>query len=203
MYWIGCQRKQSWPNLRYHHGICMERLSKITKKVIQDRQCSCRNSTRYLSNIRQKRCDLSQLARSFLVLGDCYNKNLNLSKLNIILDLSIDASQIRILGNNLEFHLNDVWVCPRAIVDITVKQEMQCSTNIFKMHLLLFHIPDWTWWSFITEQIYWCKLITLLQMSMLRSREYLPLQFIKDWPHLEMFQIKLCILPRFTFYEMS
>jgi hypothetical protein len=32
----GCGTKQSWPNLRYYPGICLEGLRKTTKNLTQD-----------------------------------------------------------------------------------------------------------------------------------------------------------------------
>jgi hypothetical protein len=36
MNWKGCARKQSWPNLRYYPGICLERLRKPKKNVSEN-----------------------------------------------------------------------------------------------------------------------------------------------------------------------
>jgi hypothetical protein len=35
MRWKGCGRYQSWPNLRYYPGICMEGLRKPMKNISQ------------------------------------------------------------------------------------------------------------------------------------------------------------------------
>jgi len=35
MNWKGCERKWSWPNLRYYPGICLEGLRKTTKNSVR------------------------------------------------------------------------------------------------------------------------------------------------------------------------
>jgi hypothetical protein len=42
MNWKGCERKQLWPNLRYHPGICLEGLGK-PQKIGQDSRSSRRD----------------------------------------------------------------------------------------------------------------------------------------------------------------
>jgi hypothetical protein len=38
MDWKGCGRKQSWPNWRQYHGVCLEGLRKTTTNLNQDSQ---------------------------------------------------------------------------------------------------------------------------------------------------------------------
>jgi hypothetical protein len=43
MNWKGYERKWSWSNLWYYHGICLEGLRKTTKTVSQNSRSPCRD----------------------------------------------------------------------------------------------------------------------------------------------------------------
>jgi hypothetical protein len=39
----GCERKETWPNLGYYHGICLEGLRKTTKNLSHGRRSQNRD----------------------------------------------------------------------------------------------------------------------------------------------------------------
>jgi hypothetical protein len=62
----GCEKKWTWPNIRYCTGICLEEYVK-TRETSHDFQCHARDSSQHLPNTNQNRYCLSQLVQY----GDC------------------------------------------------------------------------------------------------------------------------------------
>lgn len=77
MNWKGSGRKQSWPNLRYYPGICLEELRKITRTWVRIVGVTADIVTGHILNISQKNRFLSQLVRFDV----CEHQN----KLNVLL----------------------------------------------------------------------------------------------------------------------